>query len=290
MSIVLPPSNKIENRGETSRGKLTANEWNDLVKAVELLASQPSGGGGSGVTSDAEARVTALEQFVEDAKNTHVLHDVEVIENGIEEGASSDFLDSIIKANGQSVSQILDLLNQMQKEERARIIAEVLRVSKENERISNEVNRIYEENVRIASEKARINNENTRQTNEGIRVTNESKRVENEVARVANEEKRESAEGERSSLFLQNERNRANTFATNEGNRNTTFSNNEQNRQSTFEQNEAQRQRDFEENEAKRMQDLSDIEHRLSETVEQVRVLNTSKIGFDKVDNILNII
>lgn len=102
------------------------------------------------------------------------------------------------------VSELEVIISNLKTQERARIDAELQRVSNENERVQHETERVEAEDDRLnkeaerqAAEAIRIAKENERIEAEKLRKSGEDGRVSAEIIRVANEEKRVENEDER---------------------------------------------------------------------------------------------
>lgn len=125
-------------------------------------------------------------------------------------GIAGVFIDArnhviVTLTNGETIDAggILDVLEQINADEQARIQAEMEREAAEAERQSAEAARAAAEVVRVDAEQGRVLDEDIRNANEVTRVSDEATRVSNETDRVQAENARAANETNRNAVWAQ---------------------------------------------------------------------------------------
>ena len=154
--------------------------------------------------------------------------------------------------NNLASTDSYDVLDNIVKTEKVRVINENKRIENENQRERNERKRIENEDQRVQNENLRKQNEQSRQDKENSRISKENQRIQNEAERIENEQIRQNQESDRVSeesqrildenLRKQNEQSRQDKENSRISKENQRIQNeaerieNEANRQSTFTQ------------------------------------------------------
>ena len=94
--------------------------------------------------------------------------------------------------NNLASTDSYDVLDNIVKTEKVRVINENKRIENENQRERNERKRIENEDQRVQNENLRKQNEQSRQDKENSRISKENQRIQNEAERIENEANRQS--------------------------------------------------------------------------------------------------